>query len=143
MIVLRGASEFLAAVDKKNEQMRTATRLAVAKALHMIERRAKQNLALKTHKAGTPTPSGPGEPPALITGNLRRSISVTGPVAVGPATWAGKVGPTAVYGRIQELGGQTARGYLPARPYMDPALRELRAEIRAMFQAAWSSAILK
>jgi HK97 gp10 family phage protein len=143
MIVVHGVKEATAALGRKQDQIESATRLAVAKALHMIERRAKEKLALRTHQAGTPTPSGPGQPPALITGNLRRSISVTGPQKIGPDTWKGEVGPTAIYGRIQELGGQTPRGTLPARPYMQPAYDELREEIVAMFRAAMTEAILK
>lgn len=143
MIILRGVDRFVAAVDLKTAQMRTATRQATAKALHLIERRTKQKLGQKSHQRGTPTPSGPGEPPALITGNLRRSISVTGPESIGPSAWRGKVGPTAVYGRVQELGGATGRGILPARPYLEPSYEELKDEIRAIFRAAWTEAILK
>lgn len=143
MIVLRGVDIFKGAVDTKVAQMRAATRAATAKALHLIERRAKQKLGLRSHQRGTPTPSGPGEPPALITGNLRRSIAVTGPAPITANAWRGKVGPTAVYGRVQELGGPTGRGVLPARPYLHPSYEELREEIHALFRAAWTKAILR
>ena len=157
MIILRGVEKFIAAVDMKTDQMRAATMKATAKALHLIEKRAKENLGLLTHRLGTPTPSGPGEPPALITGNLRRSITVAGPVTLTPNTWSGQVGPTAVYGRIQELGGEVSSQHtsmvmagvagsgitLPARPYLRPAFEASEVEIRAIFQAAWTEAILK
>lgn len=142
MIVLRGIERFVGAVDLKIEQMRRATIAATAKALHMIEKRAKQKLGLKSHKKGTPTPSGPGEPPALVTGNLRRSITVMGPEPVTPNSWRGQVGPTAVYGRVQELGGPTGRGTLPARPYLEPSYEELQGEIRDLFVEAWRTATL-
>ena len=142
-IILRGVEKFVGAVDMKVEQMRRATIAATAKALHLIERRAKQNLGLKSHKEGTPTPSAPGEPPALISGNLRRSITVAGPDAVTANSWRGQVGPTAVYGRIQELGGPTGHGVLPARPYLTPAYDDSKEEIRAIFEAAWTKAILE
>jgi phage gpG-like protein len=143
MIVLRGVDRFVGAVDLKVAQMRRATQQATAKALHLIERRTKQRLGEKSHQRGTPTPSGAGEPPALITGNLRRSITVEGPVPLSPNSWRGSVGPTAIYGRVQELGGVTGRGTLPARPYLRPSYEELLPEIRAIFEAAWTEAILK
>lgn len=143
MIVVQGVPEAIAALTEKEHALDAAARAAVAKALHMIERRAKEKLALKSHMAGTPTPSAPGEPPALVTGNLRRSIKVTGPQRIGPQTWRGEVGPSAVYGRIQELGGWVDQSrFLPARPYMQPAYAELQAEILSMFRAAMSAAIL-
>lgn len=143
MIVLHGVERFMAAIDTKVAQMHAATRAATAKALHVIERAAKQQLTTSSHAVNEPTPSAPGEPPSLVTGNLRRSITVTGPEEVGPAKWRGEVGPTAVYGRIHELGGQAGHSTLPARPYMQPALDDVREEIRAIFQAAWTEAILK
>lgn len=158
MIVLRGVEKFMGAVDLKVAQMRRATAAATAKVLHLIEKRTKEKLGLKSHQKGTPTPSGVGEPPALITGNLRRSISVEGPIPVTANSWRGSVGPTAIYGRIQELGGEvfTSRSTsmvmmgvpgsgirLPARPYLQPSYNELQVEIRAIFQAAWTEAILK
>ena len=128
MIILRGVDRFIGAVDEKVAQMRHATRMATAKALHLIERKAKQKLTTFSHERGTPTPSGPGEPPALVTGNLRRSITVTGPEPLTPGSWRGQVGPTAIYGRVQELGGPTGRGVLPARPYMQPSYDEVKEE---------------
>jgi phage gpG-like protein len=157
MIVLRGVDRFLGAVDLKVEQMRRATEAATAKALHLIEKAAKQKLGIRSHQRGTPTPSAPGDPPALISGNLRRSITVTGPEPITANSWRGQVGPTAAYGRIQELGGDITSMHtsmvmmgtagsgirLPARPYMQPAYDDSKDEIRAIFEAAWSEAILK
>lgn len=143
-IVLHGVDQAVAAIDRKVEQMRVATRQATAQVLHLIERRTKQLLTTSTHPPGEPTTSRPGEPPSLVTGNLRRSITVTGPTAVTTASWRGEVGPTAIYGRIQELGGIAGRGAeLPARPYLMPAFRELQAQIRAIFERAWTQAIIR
>jgi|SRR5215831_2206281 len=142
-VVLHGVEKFLAAADAKVAAMRVASRDATAKALHLIERRAKQKLGQKSHRPGTPTPANPGEPPALVTGNLRRSITVTGPEAIGPSMWKGQVGPTAVYGRIQELGGIARGRTLPARPYMRPSFEELKDEIVDLFKTAWTEAVLK
>lgn len=146
MIVLRGVDRFMGAVDTKVAQMRRATMAATAKALHLIEKRTKEKLGLKSHQKGTPTPSSPGEPPALITGNLRRGIQVEGPIPVTANSWRGSVGPTAVYGRVQELGGATGRSgrsVLPVRPFLEPSYDELKDEIRALFEAAWTEATLQ
>jgi len=159
VIILRGVPAFKAACDKKIAQMDAATRRATIRSLHLLERRAKEKLAIRSHERGTPTPSDPGDPPALVSGNLRRSIRVEGPHPIGPHTWRGQVGPTAEYGRIQELGGeihtriaerpmfsagQAGTGTpIPARPYMDPALRESLDEIRAIFVEEFRKAILE
>lgn len=157
MIVLHGVQEFIAAVDAQNERMRVATKRATARALHVIERRTKQKLTTSSHEAGTPTPSAPGEPPSLITGNLRRSVTVTGPETLTRSSWRGQVGPTAVYGRIQELGGEVTSPHtsmvmsgvtgsgirIPSRPYLAPAYAESLAEVRAIFLQAWTEVIVK
>lgn len=140
-IIVKGVKEAIAALEKKNAQIDAATRTATAKVLHLVERRTKEKLGEKSHQAGTPTPSQPGEPPALITGNLRRSITVKGPDALGAGAYQGQVGPTAIYGRVQELGGGPHN--LPARPYLQPAYDDLRAEIPDIFREAWRAAVIK
>lgn len=142
-VVFRGVAEAIAGVEHKVAAMHAASRLATGQALHLIERNAKAELTTSSHRADERTPSMPGEPPSLVTGNLRRSITVTGPTKVGPAGWRGQVGPTAIYGRIQELGGRAGRTTLPARPYLAPAFAESLPEIRAIFKRAYTTAILK
>lgn len=98
-----------------------------------------------THDPGDVTTSRPGEPPALVTGTLRRSARVVPALAAGPRAVASvRVG--AVYARIQEKGGKVTvkkKPYLkfpyggswhsvksvklPARPYMAPTLAVLLA----------------
>lgn len=146
MIVLEGVEALFAAADKKVAQMSAATRIATGRALHLIERNAKKELSTSSHRANEPTPSAPGEPPSLVTGNLRRSITVTGPEKIGLDRWRGSVGPTAVYGRIQELGGVTGRNQsvtLPARPYMRPGFDKSTREIGEIFRKLWAGAVLK
>ena len=116
-----------------------ATQQALAKAALLVERNTKLRLSLSSHPPGTRTPSRPGEPPSLVTGNLRRSVRTRGPYRSGRG-YTALVGPTAVYGRVQELGGPAGRGLrtqLPARPYLQPALRDSRADIRRIFLAEW------
>lgn len=65
----------------------------------------------------------PGGMPRLRTGNLRRSVTWDRPRAL-----ARRIGPgqSVKYGRIHELGGVAGKGgssvYIPARPYLRPAL---------------------
>ncbi|MFD2421675.1 hypothetical protein [Amycolatopsis pigmentata] len=133
-----GVSEFMDAINASVARQVAATRAAVAKGAHTIEAKAKDELTTSSHEKGTPTPSRPGEPPSLITGTLRRSVRVEGPTGEGQ-TFTAKVGPTAVYGRIQELGGVAGRGSrLPPRPYMKPAVEKSAEELKALFREAWS-----
>jgi phage gpG-like protein len=121
------------------EQRVQATRKALAKSAHLVERHAKVLLSLSSHPKGTPTPSRPGQPPSLVTGTLKRSVKVRGPRRTSSGFEA-VIGPTAVYGRIQELGGLAGRGLrsrLPARPYMRPAMRQSIPGIRAIFGSEW------
>jgi len=141
-VILHGVNEAKAAVDDNVRQMQAATRQATAQVLHLIERATKQRLSQSSHEPGTPTPSQPGDPPSLVTGNLRRSITVTGPDAVTPSTWRGKVGPTAIYGRRQELGDPGGTP-LPARPFLLPSFISIQAQIQGIFRRAWTTAILR
>lgn len=122
-------------------RVNAATPVGLSRALFFVEAKAKELLSLTSHLEGTPTPSAPGSPPSLISGNLRRSITVQGPVANGD-DWVGSVGPTAVYGRIQELGGMAGMGaILPPRPYMAPAWAQLPARVHSIMETVWSDAV--
>lgn len=144
-VELRGVSEFLAALDGMVAAADVAAREATGKGAHLIEAETKKNLSIGTHRRGEPTTSAPGTPPDLVTGQLRRSIRVEGPTKTGPGAWESKTGPTAVYGRIQELGGVTGRGgatALPARPYLEPAVKALidSGALSEVYTQAWRSA---
>lgn len=83
-------------------------------------------LSQSAHPRRTRTPSAPGTPPSLITGQLRRSVRRTYSSPAGAHQWAARVAPTTVYARIQEFGGNAGRGHrahLPPRPYIRPAMR--------------------
>lgn len=136
---LVGVSEFKGAIDAHIARVMAATSAAVTAGAHTIETATKTKLTTSSHQRGTPTPSRPGEPPSLVSGTLRRSIQVQGPTSTG-MTWRASVGPTAVYGRIQELGGVAGRGSrLPARPYLRPALEESGPELQRLFREAWAT----
>lgn len=142
---LVGVPQFMAALDGMVAAADYAAREATGKGAHLIEAETKKNLSIGSHARGEPTTSAPGTPPDLVTGQLRRSIRVQGPTKTGPGTWESKTGPTAVYGRIQELGGVTGRGgatTLPARPYLEPAVKALidSGRLAEVYTQAWRSA---
>lgn len=141
-----GVSELTAALQEMFTAASAATRVATSQASHLVEREIKATLATSSHPRGTPTPSGPGDPPSLITGTLRRSTTVLGPVPLGLGRWEAQIGPTAVYGRVQELGGPTGRGgatVLPPRPFVQPSFERLAASgaLANIYHSAWRSAI--
>lgn len=120
-----------------------ASALIVARAQAEVEAAAKAEFTA-AHQTGTPTPSTPGSPPAVVTGTLRRSIRSDTPTQVRFGGFVGHVAPTTIYARIQELGGQAGRGLattLPARPYMAPALEKARPKLSAISRELWGAAI--
>ncbi|GAA1030805.1 MULTISPECIES: phage virion morphogenesis protein [Amycolatopsis] len=138
---LSGVDELQAALAAAVERMDTVTREATAAAASLVEIAVKDKLRQSSHRRGTPTPSSPGQPPALVSGNLMRSIAVRGPTG-GLGVWGASIGPTAIYGRIQELGGMTGRhhaAHLPPRPYADPAAHETFPIIESTYLAAWAT----
>lgn len=100
---------------------------AMARAMgEVLEREVRTQLGKSSHAPGTPTPSTPGSPPAMITGRLRDSVTVR---EVDPGHV--QVGGTTAYARIQELGGSSGREggtHLPPRPYLAPAWEIARNE---------------
>lgn len=153
---VHGVPAWNAAIDARLAAVDRATPRAMTEGLRIVERSVKKILRTYTHPEGTPTTSPPGQPPALVTGTLMRSIKVRGPYpGKRRYTYRGTVGPTAVYSRIQELGGrvrvrgrghvgpQTERSYarLPARPYVKPATDRVRRDVRRVFQRRWGAAL--
>ena len=140
-ILLQGMGEFVTALKAASTAVDLATRAATATAAHLVEAQIKTSLARATHPKGTPTPSQPGSPPALVSGRLRNSVRVDGPVKIAPGTWQAQIGPTAVYGRVQELGGGPVP--LPSRPYAKPSLEQVQSsgQLGAVYRATWLNAI--
>lgn len=92
--------------------------LAACRALgQAAETAVKVTLTSSTHREGTPTPSAPGQPPSLVTGDLRRSYRRTASrlAAVGLATC--QVGSMLVYAPVHEFGPVTitSKGKYPLR----------------------------
>jgi len=144
-INVQGADQLAAALDQMALRVRAATRSGAKDGIRLVQRRAFVQLSRYSHPPNTPTPSPPGQPPARISGHLRGGLSPTGPYPVGGG-YGGKVGPTAVYSRIQELGGQAGRNHavtLPPRPYMRPTHASVIADgsLRRVFVGAWRRAL--
>lgn len=152
---LKGATEWDAAVLRKFGQVERSTPRAMKQALRVVERSYKKILRTYTHPEGTPTPSPPGQPPALVTGTLMRSVKTRGPYpGKRRLQTVGSVGPTAIYARIQDLGGDVRKGrregqrrrpvgliHIPARPYARPATDRVRRDVRRIFQVRWTQAL--
>ncbi len=142
-------------------QSRAAAAAADAMALEFHTELVDVTLRRSSHPRGAVTSSRPGEPPALVTGTLRRSAQIVPAVSAGPRA-VSSVRMAAVYARIQEKGGTvTARRapylrfqypggswhsvksvHLPARPYMRPTRDLLLATRRLQARAAQAVAAI-
>lgn len=144
-VAVTGIGECVRALEAVGARVQAATPVAVLAAAALVEGRARAGLSRASHRRGTPTPSAPGSPPALVTGVLRSSFAVTGPVG-DAGSWTSVLGPTAPYARVQELGGVTGRGHavvLPARPYLRPAAEAVRRDpaLIGVFARMWGAAV--
>lgn len=138
-IYFQGVREWNAALDALVVKQFQACRIGADRAALLLASETKKTLAQTTHPHGTPTPAPPGYPPSLISGTLRRSIKTIPAVPISESAWKSQVGPTAVYARVQELGGDTGTTTLPARPYLGPTLARLvdNGELWAAFRSGW------
>lgn len=112
----------------KDQASPAARASAVAMALTFTRSVVRKELIMYPHEKGTPTPSPPGDPVGLISGDLRRSVKPTPPAPSSGYRWAVTVGGTVPYARIHELGGMAGRGRqtkIPARPYLKPAFERV------------------
>jgi hypothetical protein len=156
---LDGVRESKAALRAILARLDAATEAATAEGVSAIERQAKLELSRAAHPRGTPTPSAPGEPPAAITGTLRRSMRSTTARRVGFGSYSAQVGPTVVYARAQELGidrqvtvrahrrqGATVREHavhlrLPPRPSLEPGVATAKPQLSRIYARRWANAI--
>lgn len=141
-VALHNLDAFDASFDALTDALAAATGPATAKAAHLVEGRVKRKLKRKAHKKGEPTNAAPGEPPATVTGTLARSERVEGPEEIGFGHYVAAIGPTVIYGRIQELGGKAGRGAtLPARPSLFPTMDESGKDIDRIASEAWRAVL--
>lgn len=133
-------------------EAKAAAAAANAMALEFHRELVNVTLRKSSHAEGAPTPSAPGQPPALVTGTLRRSARPVPAVASGPRAVA-SVRVSVIYARIQSKGGvirvvrkkvlankRTGQFFgksvrLPARPFMEPTLAAVRDSGRLQARA--------
>ena len=135
----------IAALDKIAEAVKLATPEALDAAADQTVSDMKRLLYRTDHPRNTHTPSAPGQPPSRVSGSLAASVR-KGPVTRLGDTWTCEIGPHIIYGRIQELGGNSGRHdrtHLPPRPYMHPAIEELLAVgfYTDVFYYHWNNAL--
>lgn len=139
---MNGVDRWLGDIDRVSYYMDSATKEGVNRGAFLLAQDISLALSEKSHPRNTPTPSAPGEPPALITGHLKRSIYTKGAIG-GGGTYGARVEPRTVYARIQELGGRAGKGhrsYLPPRPYVKPAVEAMRTPIGNAIKSLWRRA---
>jgi phage gpG-like protein len=116
---------FEASITDWSKQCELEGHLASIDAANFIQELVQAKLSEFPHPRSEPTETMPFKgPPGLISGDLRDSVTVER-MAVGGFA---KVYPTAVYARIQEIGGWTGNHhmqFLPPRPYFLNTVREL------------------
>ena len=122
---------FLKLAAEINAEAQIRSRKALTELALVVEKQAKLNASSGTHKYGTKTPAHPGTGPAIISGNLRRSITHTPIKEVGlaletlvgtgigfPAPY-GSHTPANKYGFYLETGLKNGTTY----PFLGPALK--------------------
>lgn len=145
-IQVEGVTEYKGALRAMLARLDVATRSATREAAETMQSRIRDKLHETEHPPHTPTVSQPGMPPSWVTGRLSDSVKIEGPYLESARRWTCRVGPTAVYGRIQELGGHSGRPrvYLPPRPYVGPVSLELSLSggVRRSYLVRWERVIL-
>lgn len=139
-----GAGQTDADIDALMNRLELAAQLATRDGVSLAQRAIQTELTRTSHPLGTPTPSRPGSPPSLVTGNLRRSVKQNAVRRISRGVYMGSSGPTTVYARIQELGGiagRRHRSHLPPRPYVAPAAKVTAAQFAEVMQRRISEAI--
>lgn len=142
--VARQAAKRLRTIQRRADA--AAPRAAVRALSQAGETAVKLTLTQRTHKEGTPTPSPAGQPPALVSGNMRRSLIRVPAQAAGGGIAAQALTCYVKYGSVHEFGPVTIRSHgnyplrnrktgqvfgqevtIPRRPWMRPAMEKLAA----------------
>ena len=143
-------SATLAGLDALSERVDDATRQTTADAAHLFQASGMDHAPVGVSGNSTNMP-----------GDLRRSITVEGPYPTGEHSWGAEVGPTTIYGRQRELGGDiypqsarllqfekfgervfTSHVYQSPNPFMLPAYDDQRLNVAAVRDAHLTAAIL-
>lgn len=139
--------EFTAIFAKLSAEGEIRGRIALEPLANAVEKQAKINASSGRHAYGTPTPAHPGSGPAVISGNLRRSITHSPIVQVGTG-WETKVGtgvgftppygrtPANRYGFYLETGLRNGSKY----PFLVPAFHfAVRIAAPTIYAAAYGT----
>lgn len=141
------AREVLVRLRAIRQAAATVAPLAACKALSQAAETAiKVTLTSSTHREGTYTPSSPGQPPSLVSGRLRRSITRTPPRLIEPGAAMCLVGSVVIYASVHEFGPVTITSHgnyplrnrrtgqvfgrqvvIPRRPFLEPTARRLES----------------
>lgn len=113
-----GLENLMRKLEAKQAQVKRATKRGITKACLIVEAYAKENMTPES-------PSSPGEPPAVVTGTLRASI--THRVDDEDSEPVGYVGTGVKYAQPLEFG--TSK--MAARPFLFPALEKNREKVVA------------
>lgn len=136
-ITVEGGGDFRAHLRRIRSALDEGVKRGVDKGAREYGRQIREQLRLRSHPPGTTTPSAPGEPPALVTGHLARSVRHRRVRRLRAHVYEAATGPTVVYARIHELGGETGRNHattLPKRPYVRPAFVIGTPRVRAIIR---------
>ena len=137
-----GVEETKAAFARMVEGAAVAAPKTIDLVLTKYARQVRVQLSMGQHARGTKTGSVAPAPPWRITGHLSQSVKTSRARKITAYSWSGEAGPTAIYSRIQELGGSTGwqhRTRLPARPYAAPAWRIVKSSVTPSFKRAWTA----
>lgn len=143
-----GPGVFTAVFEALARQAEPKGPKALTALANVIERQAKINASTGAHRYGTATPARPGTGPAVISGNLRRSLTHSPLKLVGPSTWETRVG-TAVgfyppYGKSRTPANkyglylEKQPRYGGAFPFLEPAFRyAVGAPAKAIYRSVY------
>lgn len=129
-----GVQRFKAAIEKTVAKADAATRVFVVEGAHAVEGIVKDKANTGRHAKGEQTGASHGSGPNVVSGDLRRSIRVKGPMREARHGWSAQIGPTVAYGRRVEL----EYDY----PYTGPGLDQAQKTVLpALAQRAWRAAL--
>lgn len=128
--VVMGGKAVMANLKNAQKKIEDNLYKALQAGAFLVEGDAKKSIMGTRKKKGDPhTPSSPGQPPAVVTGKLRASITKKVKKGIMGASSEGFVGvrggtapDTKNYGYYLEFG--TPRGQMLERPFLRPALRK-------------------
>ncbi len=133
-LIWDGLTEFNASLGEFGERVQSAGQRIVVKAGALLIRNAQANFE-GSHPKGQPHVGG--DKPNVVTGYLRRSITMTPVIRTGIGEYSTTVGPTAIYGRAVELGLRNGMKY----PYFQPAVELTQPLIAAIAEEEWAAAV--